>query len=119
MITIPAGVQHTFWNANFHKDMHAHMLLEITLTPALHAEEVFRTIWGLAVDYGGTLKDVNPLQLMLTVEEGGVQLASMPAVAIFVSRHLVSPLARFTKNTVGSLTNSSSHTHSLHALNLL
>ncbi len=93
-ITIPAGVPHTFWNADFHRDMHAHMLLEITLTPALHAEEFFRTICGLAVDYGGTLRDVNKLQLMLTVEEGGVRLANMPTAAILASQYFLAPLAR-------------------------
>ena len=90
-VTIPSGLKHTFWNANFHKDL----LVEITLTPALHAEEFFRTFCGLGTDYGGTLSDVNPLQLMLTFEHGGVELADVPRSAILANRYFVLPLAQW------------------------
>ena len=90
-VTIPSGLKHTFWNANFHKDL----LVEITLTPALHAEEFFRTFCGLGIDYGGTLSDVNPLQLMLTFEHGGVELADVPRSAILANRYFVLPMAQW------------------------
>ena len=56
-------------------------------------EEFFYNFMGMGHDYG-SVSDLNPLQVLLTFEAGGMQLSDIPAPARLAIKHILCPFAK-------------------------
>lgn len=82
-----AGEVHTFWNANNETAVE----VEATLTPAGKSEAFFKTYCGLGHD-AGSIDNVSPLQLMVSLNAADMRLAVVPRPLWLLCRFTLIPM---------------------------
>ncbi|WIA13842.1 hypothetical protein OEZ85_002416 [Tetradesmus obliquus] len=89
VVLLPAGSKHTFWCSGSEE-----LLLRATLAPpGPMAEAFYENLAGLGATYGDVSR-IHPLQLVVLLQRGGVQVEDIPRVMSWAIQRLLVPFAK-------------------------
>uniref|UniRef100_A0A383W533 Cupin type-2 domain-containing protein n=1 Tax=Tetradesmus obliquus TaxID=3088 RepID=A0A383W533_TETOB len=89
VVLLPAGSKHTFWCSGSEG-----LLLRATLAPpGPMAEAFYENLAGLGATYGDVAR-IHPLQLVVLLQGGGVQVEDLPRVMSWAIQRLLVPFAQ-------------------------